>query len=96
MDQTQDLVKVTYVAKDLIKVTNDKIPFIIANPSDKEELMKLHKIIRTLISLCEGSKKGPGRPSQAPKNISQRLGVVRAPNDPENIIEAEIHYPEAF
>ncbi len=59
----QDLVKVTYVSKDLIKVTNEGIPFIIANPSDKEDLIKLQKVVRTLISLCEGTKKGPGRPS---------------------------------
>ena len=91
-----ELVKVTYVTKDLIKVTSDKVPFIIANPQDKDDLVKLQKVIRTLISLCEGTKKGPGRPSAAPKHISQRLGVVKTSSDPDNIVEAEIHYPEAF
>lgn len=36
-----DLVKVTYVAKELIKVTNEGVPFIIANPHDKDDLIRL-------------------------------------------------------
>ena len=41
MESYSDLVKVTYVTKELVKVTSEGIPFIIANPSDKDELNRL-------------------------------------------------------